>query len=90
MRLICNATTPQELREEIVILLRHRAAQQELRGKQAKRNSLKDQHQWAAMTLADLALDVELMEITSDDPLASDGSPRVLDAATKGREEWKD
>ena len=26
----------------------------------------------------------------ADDPLASDGSTRVLDAATKGREEWKE
>jgi hypothetical protein len=94
MRLSCIATTPQELREEIVKLLLHRSAQQAALVNLTTRKTLKETHEYTALALINLAGDINEMELTdaspADDPLASDGSTRVLDAATKGREEWKD
>jgi hypothetical protein len=97
MKLVCNATTPQELREEIVALLLHRAAQKRSLANTTESLKNKNMHNHAAYTLETLAGEVKAMELTekwpaglteADDPLASDGSLRVLDAATKGREEW--
>lgn len=46
-------------------------------------------HEEAVREASDLIMKLEALK-KSFTSVASDGSPRVLDAATKGREEWKD
>ena len=63
MRLVCNATTPQELREEIVSLLLHRAAQQKGAMTTCKTQQMRNMHEHATVILEDLAGEVKAMEI---------------------------
>jgi hypothetical protein len=66
MSLVCNATTPEEFRKEIVSLLHHRAAQERAVigiTSNSKRDALKHEH--AATALDYLAHDIERMEIVN-------------------------
>ncbi len=65
MKLSCNATTPQELRDEIVALLQHRAAQKEGQANATPSNPQKRTFLYAAGVLEDLADQLKGMEITN-------------------------
>ena len=66
MPLICNATTPEEFRSEMVALIRHRAAQERAVigiSSSAKRDAMA--HEQAARELDNLANHVERMELVN-------------------------
>ena len=64
--LVCNATTPQEFREEMVSLIRHRAAQERaVIGITSKAKRDAQAHEQAARQLDNLAADIERMEIVN-------------------------
>jgi hypothetical protein len=62
-RLICNVTTPQEMREEMVSLLLHRAAQQTAQQTISKTMGVRNMHEHAALVLGNLAGEVKCMKI---------------------------
>jgi len=64
--LVCNATTPEEMRKELVSLIRHRATQERAVigiSSTAKRDAMAHEH--AAKTLDVLARHIEEMQIIS-------------------------
>jgi len=66
MALVCNATTPQEFRAEIVSMIRHRAWQERaVIGITDKTKRSAAAHEQAARELDNLAADVERMEIVN-------------------------
>jgi hypothetical protein len=66
MALVCNATTPQEFRVEIVSLIRHRAAQERaVIGITSKAKRDAAAHEQAARQLDKLAAEIERMEIVN-------------------------
>lgn len=67
MKLVCNATTPQELREEIVSLLLHRATQQTALATISSK-TVAHQQEYAATVLGNLAMEVKDMEIVNSWP----------------------
>ena len=64
MPFVCNATTPEEMRSELVSLIRHRAAQERaVIGITSKAKRDAAAHEQAARQLDNLAADAERMEI---------------------------
>jgi hypothetical protein len=68
MKLVCNATTPQELQGEIVSLLMHRAAQQRAIARTLGSKRLAVQREYAAETLVNIAGEIQNMEIVNQWP----------------------
>jgi hypothetical protein len=67
-RLVSDATTPQELREEIVSLLLQRAKQQTGLISTTGAEFLKQRYEHTAKVLCDLAGEVKCMELTQTSP----------------------
>ena len=63
MRLVCNATTPQELREEIVALLIHRATLERSKVNATPSSKQSAQYLYAGTVLENLAGEIKCMEI---------------------------
>jgi hypothetical protein len=67
-RLVCNATTPQEMRDEIVSLLIHRAKQQTELRHTTNSSKRRDQMDYAAAILSLIAGEIKRMVNVSDGP----------------------
>lgn len=70
MRLSSNATTPQELREEIVSLLLHRAKSHRELSTLTRSITLKEREERVAQVLGNIASEITCMELTNASPAA--------------------